>query len=142
MAVPFNRYNCLTGDLMKKVHNLSTDGFKAMLSNTAPTATHTLPSQVVGELAAGNGYLTGGFVLDNPAVTVDGVDPSKWRWFLDDELWTASGGSIGPYRYIIIYNNTATKLVGWFDRGSSVTLADGDSGTMNLDNVNGVFSLP
>jgi len=59
----------------------------------------------------------------------------------DDITLTTSGGSTGPFRYVYIYNDSATndELVGYYDYGTSVTLLDGEGLTLDLDNVNGLI---
>lgn len=129
----FNFYNVFREDLANKVHDLfgTQDTLKVMLSNTTPNAaTHGVRADV-GELSGGNGYTSGGVDIDNDGtrsgstVTVTAVDKTI----------TASGGSIGPARYAILYNDTPTSpadpLIGWWDYGASFTLADGES--LNLD---------
>ena len=57
-------------------------------------------------------------------------------------MFTASGGSIGPFRYVILYNSSATnKVVGYYDNGASITLADTDTFTTDFDATNGVFTI-
>jgi len=59
-----------------------------------------------------------------------------------DTVFTASGGSIGPFRYAILYNVTATnKLIGYYDNAASITLADTDTFTTDFDATNGVFTI-
>lgn len=64
---------------------------------------------------------------------------------ITDEVLTASGGSIGPFRYEPIYNDTATSpadaLVCWYDYGSSITLASGETFTTDFDATNGLWQL-
>jgi hypothetical protein len=57
-------------------------------------------------------------------------------------VFTAAGGQIGPFRYVILYNSSATnKLVGYYDYASSATLNDTETFTVDFDGVNGVLTL-
>jgi hypothetical protein len=58
-----------------------------------------------------------------------------------DVTWTASGGSIGPFRYAVFYNDTATndELIGYLDYGYSVTVASGQTFTLDFDAVSGLY---
>lgn len=57
--------------------------------------------------------------------------------------WTASGGAIAQFRYVVIYDATpASKyLIGWWDYGSEVNLSSGNTFYVQLDATNGVFQL-
>jgi hypothetical protein len=55
-------------------------------------------------------------------------------------VFTASGGSIGPFRYAVLYNSTVTTpvlnpLVAWWDYGSSISLADTETFTVKFNNT-------
>lgn len=57
--------------------------------------------------------------------------------------FTASGGSIATFRYVVLYNDTATndELIGWWDYGSAVTLASGETFTVDFDAATGVLTI-
>ncbi len=142
MPVAFNKFNTLEGDLGLKVHNFNTDTFKAALTNALPLASNTVFANIT-EIAAGNGYAAGG-----PAVTVTSfaqvAGVGKFALTVDPVI-TASGGNIGPFQYVVLYNATQTvplkPLVGWADNGSPVTLNPGDTFTLGFDTVNGILTV-
>lgn len=123
----------------KGVHNWGTDTFKVALTNTAPTAATDTGFANITEITAGNGYTAGGTAVANVSVsetsgvaTIDG----------DDVAFTASGGSIGPFRYVVLYNDSATSpadaLVTYIDYGSAYTISDGGSFTVQW-NASGIL---
>jgi hypothetical protein len=135
----FNKFNAFVGDLAQKVHNLNGDALKIMLTNTAPVATNTVKSSI-SELAAGNGYTAGGAT----ASLVSGTDISgTYKLILSPVSWTASGGSIGPFEFAVLYNSTAASgnLIGWWDYGLPITLTNGNTFTVQLDQTNGVLAI-
>jgi len=132
----------LFGDIGKGVHNLSTGSFKASLTNTdLALATGATFSQLT-EISAGNGYTAGGPTLDSEAWAETGAGTDIWQFTSADEVITAAGGSIGPFRYIFLYNDTPTSpadpLVGKLDYGSSITITDGNTFTIDVG-ANGWF---
>ena len=139
MAVQ-NKFNSFVEAVAEKVHNLGADTFKVMLTNTAPVATNTVKADLV-EIAAGNGYTAGG---NTAAVVSSAQTAGTYKLTLaDPAVWTAAGGTIGPFRYSVIYNDTATnkELIGWWDYGSSITLNIGETFTVDLDQTNGLLTL-
>lgn len=134
------KFQCFVGDLGKKIHDLDTDDLKIALSNTAPNqATNTVLTDIT-EITAQNGYAAGGPSLDNAAYSQTG---GVGKLTADDETITASGGTIGPFRYIVLYNNThASKpLIGYWDRGASLTLQNGESWLLDLSPTNGIVQI-
>ena len=131
----FNKYNSFVEHLAEKVHNLGSDTLKVMLSNTAPNAgTHTVRADA-SEISGGNGYTSGG---NTASVSSSAQSGGVYTLVLSDPAtWTASGGTIGPFRYAILYNDTPTSpadpLIGWWDYGSSITLQIGETFTADLD---------
>lgn len=136
----YQKFNQFVEDLAKKVHNLNSDTLKVMLTNTAPVAGNSVMADLT-EIAAGNGYTAGG----SAATFVSGAQSSgTYKLVLNDVTFTASGGSIGPFRYAVLYNDTPTSpadpLIAFWDYGTSITLTNGNSFTVNLDQSAGVFT--
>ncbi|HJR83444.1 MAG TPA: hypothetical protein VJ775_05910 [Sphingomicrobium sp.] len=137
----YTKYNTFADELSKGGHNLQTATFKAALTNTAPTAaSDTVWNTTVAPApAAANGYTAGGNTLTtSSAATTSGV----FKLVLADSTFTASGGQMGPFRYVIVYNSSASnKVVGYYDYGSSVTLNDTEQFVVDFDATNGVLQL-
>lgn len=130
----FNKYQQFVEDLANGVHDLigTQHTLKVMLSNTSPNAaTHAVRADA-SELSAGNGYTSGGIDIQNDGTETGGTVTVT----AVDAVFTASGGSIGPFRYAIIFNDTPTSpadpLIGWYDYGSAITLADGETLTVDF----------
>jgi hypothetical protein len=140
----FNKFNLFTQDICQGVHNFKSGGatYAVMLSNTAPVATNHLYGDISGtEVANGGGYTTGGItsaMSDSSASGVEKVLPTN-------VTWTGSGGGMGPFRYVVIYDQSQTTplkpLVAWYDYGSSISLNSGDTFTVSFDGTNGFFTV-
>jgi hypothetical protein len=136
----FNKFNSFVEALAEKKHDLGADTLKVLLTNTAPVATNSVKADLT-EISAGNGYTAGG---NTAAVTSSAQTSGTYKLVLGDPAtWTASGGSIGPFRYAVLYNDTAAndELIGWWDYGSSITLATGESFAVDFDATTGVLTL-
>jgi hypothetical protein len=135
----FNRFNALTEDLAEKIHNLGSDALKVMLTNTAPSATNAVKADIT-EISAGNGYTAGGTAV---TITASSQTGGTYKLVGNDVVFTASGGSIGPLRYAVLYNSTpaAGNLIGWWDYGSALTLADGSTLTVDFSATNGILQI-
>lgn len=130
----FNKFNQFAEDLGDGVHNLQAAGdtLRVYLSNAAPSASADLVKTDLAEIAAGNGYTAGGQDVANDYTESAGVGTLVGT----DVVITASGGTIGPFRYVVLYNDTPTSpadpLIGWWDYGSSITLNDGETFTIDF----------
>lgn len=128
----YNKIQDYVDQLNRAVHNWASHVFKAALTNSAPVATNTVFANLT-EISAGNGYTAGGMTLDT--VTLSETTGTA-QVSIADEVLTASGGSIGPFRYVAIYNDTPTSpadpLVMWYDYGASITLLDGETFTIDF----------
>jgi hypothetical protein len=140
MAV-FNKFNTFVEDVAEKVHNLGADVLKIVLSSVAPVATNTILANIT-QIAAGNGYVAGGSAL---TVTSSAQTAGLYKLVANDLVFTAAGGPSASFRYATLYNDTPTSpvdpLIGWWDYGAAVVLADTETFTVDLDQTNGVLTL-
>ena len=87
-----------------------------------------------------NGYTAGGQTLT--CSIPDETEPINF--VVADFSWTASGGSIGPFRYCAIWNDTPTTpadpLIGYIDVGGDTTITNGNTITFDCDQTNGLFT--
>jgi hypothetical protein len=136
----YNKFNQFPLDLINGVHALGTHSLKVALSNTAPSASNATLSAIT-QITAGNGYSSGGSTTAPTTSTSSGTA----KLACSDVVFTAAGGSIATLRYAVLYNDTPTSpadpLIAWWDYGSSVAPASGETFTVDFDNTNGVFQL-
>ena len=122
--------------LAEKVHNLGSDTLTVALTNTAPNATDATLSQIT-EISYTN--------CSSRALTTSASSQTSgtYKLVISDLVLTASGGSVGPFRYVVIYNDTAAsdQLIAYFDYGSSITLAAGETFTLDFDASNGLLQI-
>ena len=142
MAV-YNKFNDFSEQLANGAQNFASDTYKVALSNTAPVATNTALANIT-QISAGNGYTSGGTATTITLSETTGTTTVSGT----QVVFTASGGSIGPFRYVVLYNDTTTTpvnkpLVAWWDYGSSITLADGETFTIKFSNTSpgAIFTL-
>lgn len=134
----FNKFNSFVEALAEKVHNLGSDTLKVMLTNSAPSAANTVKANIT-EIAAGNGYTAGG---TQAVISASSQTSGTYKLVLADVVFTASG-AVGPFRYAVLYNDTATndELIAYADYGSSISLANGETFTVDFDAVNGAIQI-
>lgn len=132
----FVKFQPFVEALAEKVHNLGSDTLTVALTNTAPNATDAQLSQIT-EISYTN--------LSARAITVSASSQTGgvYKLVCSDLVLTSSGGTTGPFRYVVIYNDTATndELICYFDYGSSITLGSGETLTIDFDASNGLLQL-
>lgn len=135
----YNKFNVFIEDQFEGVHDWDAHTFKVMLTNSAPVATNGVKADLT-DIAAGNGYTAGG---SSTSITTS-RSGGTFKVVGTDVVFTAAGGSIGPFRYAVLYNDTPASptdpLVSWWDYGSSITLADTQTFTIDFDATNGIFT--
>lgn len=134
----FNKYQKGVEALLEGI-NAGSDAWKVALTNRAPVVATDATLTDATEISAGNGYTAGGNAATTTSSTQTG---GTYKLILaSPSTWTASGGSMGPFRYAVLYDSTTNNLIGYWDYGSAVTLGVGESFTVSLDGTNGVFSV-
>lgn len=134
MAI-FNKFQDFAQQIGLGGINLDTDVIKVYLSNALPAITDTFYDIQVGttgpaEFTGGTGYTAGGLDVsgiwsENPAGTGELVGT--------DVTWTATAGDWAAFQYVVLYDVTSgNNLIGWWDKGSPVTLGNGESFTVNF----------
>lgn len=135
----FQKFNSFVEQLAEAGHNLQSHTLKVMLTNAAPEATDAVKGDLT-EISAGSGYTAGG---SQATVSASAQTGGTYKLTLADVTFTATGGSIGPFRYAVLYNDThaSDALIGFWDYGSELTLNSGESFTWDADATNGVLQL-
>lgn len=141
----FNKVN----DFVKNaVHNmdLESDQIVIALSNTAPGSESSNPTaDNNGVLANVTQVAYANLSSRNVTTTSSSQTGGTYKLVLADITLTSTGGTTGPFRYVYIYNDTVTTpadpLIGYYDYGSSLTLNDGDSLTVDFSAANGVLQI-
>ncbi len=142
----FTKLNGFVEHLAEKVHNLGSDQIAIALSNTAPGSETTPPTGATAACILANVTQITYTNLSSRNVTTSASAQTggTYKLTLADLVLTASG-SVGPFRYVYLYNDTPTApadpLIGYYDYGSSITLANGETFTVNFDDTNGVLTV-
>lgn len=132
----WNKFQDFTEQLIRGVHDFDAHTFKVALTNTAPSATQTTWNVTDHPApAAANGYPAGG-----TATTISISEASGTTTVSGTQVvFTATAGGIGPFRYAVVYNDSATSpadaAIAWLDYGSSITLGDTETLTIRFNNA-------
>ena len=133
----FQKFNQFVEDLAHGVHNFSSDQIAVALSNIAPVATNS----VIADISQ-IGYTN----LSSRNVTTSSSSETSgtYQLTLADLPLTASG-AVGPFRYVVLFNDTPASpldpLIAFFDYGSRISLANGETFNINFDDANGLFQV-
>lgn len=126
------KFNAFVEALAEKVHNLGSDTLKIALSNVAPNVTTDDTLTDITQIAATGGYAAA-------TVTITGSSQTGGTYSLTHSAvtFTASGADFAPFRYAVLYNDTATndELIAYFDYGVAYTLPNGQSFVLNAGTI-------
>lgn len=132
----YTKFNSFVEAIAEKTHNLGSDTLKVALTNSAPSASNTQLSNIT---EVSYTFLSSRTLTTSSSAQTSGT----YKLVISDLTLTSTGGSTGPFRYIVIYNDTATndELIAYYDYGSSLTLGDGDSLVIDFDATNGLLQI-
>lgn len=126
----YNKFETFVGAMGDKIHDLDLDTIKLYLTNNAPSASADSVKADLAGITEQNGYA--------PADVTNVWSEASGTGTLTGTtvVWTASGGSFGPFRYVVMYNDTPTSpadpLISWWDYGSEVTISAGETFTATV----------
>ena len=143
----YNKFDCFVEDLAEKYHNLGADALTVALfaSVDAPLAADTTLANIGTEISYTNVVTTpnASRVIGTP--TTSAQTAGVYSLILPDMTITATGGAIATFRWIVIYNATASaghQLVAWFDYGAgSITLAQNETLTIDFNGSGGTTAF-
>jgi hypothetical protein len=123
----YNKFEDFVNQLGQGNHDFNLDTLNVYLSNAAPSASLDLVKADLAEIATGSGY-AGPQDTTNTWAEATGTGTVS----ATDVTITASGGTVGPFQYVVLHNVTDDGLIAWWDYGSAVTLQDGESFTIDF----------
>jgi len=134
----YNKFQPFVEKLAEGAHDLGSDTLTVALCATAsaPVATDGLLADLT-EIAYTN--LSSRVITTSTSAQTGGT----YKLVLTDLVLTAGGGPVAAFQYVVIYNDTAAsdELIAWYDYGSALTLADGETLTIDFDASNGVLQI-
>lgn len=139
----YTKFNAFVEHLAEGVHNFSSDSTCTITvalcaAANAPSASNSVLADLT-QISYTN--------LSSRVVSVSSSSQTSgtYKLVLTDLTLTASGGSVATFRYIVLYNDDPTSpadpLIGYYDYGSDLTLADGESLTLDFSAANGVLQI-
>jgi len=126
----FTYFQAFLEAVAEKKHNLGADTLK-VAGCAAANAPSASGDAVLADLTTAS--LT--YLLDATlSVSSSSQSGGTYHLVISDKTLEASGGNVGPFRYVVVYNDTATNkdLIGYWDYGSDVTMADGETLLVDL----------
>jgi len=131
----FTKFQPFVEAVAEKKHNLGSDQLVVALTNTVPVNTNAVLTDLT-QISYTN------LSTRNVTTSASAQTSGTYKLTLTDLVLTASG-AVATFRYVVLYNDTATNddLIGWWDYGSAVTLANGETFTIDFDGSAGVLTI-
>lgn len=138
MSLTWTPFYSFSENLAEKVHNLGADALTIALTAAAnaPIVTNTVLANLT-QISYTN------LSARVPTISASAQTLGTYKLTLTDLTLTASGGSVATFRYIVLYNDTATndELICFADYGSNVTMLDTQTFLLDFDGTNGFLTL-
>lgn len=124
----YNKFTPAIEPLLEGI-NAGSDSWALKLGTAVNQAAGTFT-----EVANGNGYTTGGVALTISSATQSGGTYTLTFVTPANPTWTASGAGFS-FQYVILADTTTGTNVGYWDYGSSQTVAAAETVTVALTNA-------
>ena len=136
------KYDAFVENLAEGVHDLGSDDLDIALTNRAPVSSSDALLSDISEIT-GDGYTSG---ANNASISASSQSSGTYKLVVNDVVITASGGTIGPFRYVVLYNDTPitplNPLIAYHDYGpGGVTLANTETFTWDADASTGILTI-
>lgn len=137
--VAYVKFDQFVEDLAHKVHDLAAPGdqLEIALSNTLPVAGNSILGNIT-EISYAN--LSARTITKTSSAQTAGL----YKLTLTDLVLTASG-AVATFRYVVVFNQAPASpldpLLGFYDHGSAVTLANGETYTIDWDDSGGFITI-
>ncbi len=122
-------------NLAEKVFNLGSDQLVVALTNSAPSAAYATLSQIteISYTDCSTRNLT----------TSSSAQTSGTYKLVIADLTLTSSGTVGPFQYVVIYDDTAAsdQLICYFNYGSAITLNNTETLLLDFDGTNGLLQI-
>lgn len=131
----FTKFQPFVEALAEKKHNLGSDQLVVALTNSAPSSANAVLTDIT-QISYTN--LSSRNVTTSSSAQTSGT----YKLTLADLVLTASG-AVATFRYVVLYNDTATNddLIGYYDYGSALTMASGETFTIDFDASGGALTI-
>lgn len=133
-AATFTKFQKYPLALTEAKHNLTTDQLMVALTNTLPDVAAAGVLADITEIAYTN--------LSSRAVTTSSnTQTGGVQKLVCSDLTITASGAVAPFRYAVLYNNTAASknLIGFWDYLVSITMASPETFLVDFDGTNGVL---
>jgi len=135
----YTKFQSFVEAVAEKAHNLGSDQLKVALTNTNPTATCTKYSEITSPLPTTN---LDGATPFNLTTSSSAQTSGTYKLVIADLTLTATG-AVDPFRYVVIYNDTATnkEVIGYYDYGAEVNMVTSDTFVIDFSATNGLLTI-